>query len=100
MKYSIGKHIQELRKKKSITQEELGRAARVSTQAVSKWECGGTPDAELLPVLADYFQVTIDYLYGRDSNVTMNLAEYMEQELQQIVRDEQLDKVFEICLHV
>lgn len=100
MEYLIGKHIQELRKEKGITQEELGRAAGVSTQAVSKWECGGTPDAELLPVLADYFQVSIDYLYGRDSKEKMNLAEYVEQELQKNIRDEQLDKIFEICLHL
>lgn len=36
---------------------------KVSVQAVSKWECElSYPDIELLPVLANYFNVTIDYL--------------------------------------
>ncbi|MFQ7536648.1 MAG: helix-turn-helix domain-containing protein [Clostridium sp.] len=57
--------MQTLRKQRGITQEELAKAMQVSTQAVSKWECGGTPDAMLLPRLADYFNVSIDYLFGR-----------------------------------
>lgn len=69
---SIGETINRLRKEKGITQEELGKAAGVSTQAVSKWECGGVPDTELLPVIADYFQVSIDMLFGR------NIADYSD----------------------
>lgn len=52
---SIGETINRLRKEKGITQEDLGKAVGVSTQAVSKWECGGVPDTELLPAIADYF---------------------------------------------
>lgn len=54
-----------LRKEKGITQEELANVLGVSPQAVSKWENGSYPDGDLLPRLADYFNVTIDYLYGR-----------------------------------
>ncbi|TNJ53764.1 helix-turn-helix transcriptional regulator [Paenibacillus hemerocallicola] len=42
--------------------------AGVPPQAVSKWESGGSPDVDLLPVLADFFGVSIDILFGR--NVT------------------------------
>ena len=38
----IGAQITKFRKAAGLTQEELGRAAGVSTQAVSRWECGGT----------------------------------------------------------
>ena len=62
----IGSQIIRFRKQAGITQEELGRAAGVSTQAVSRWECGGTPDVALLPAIADRLGVTIDQLFGRE----------------------------------
>ena len=62
---TIGMQIAKLRKEKNITQEELAKNLDVSAQAVSKWENGGAPDLELLPKIADYFGVSIDYLFGR-----------------------------------
>ena len=62
---TIGVQIAKLRKEKNITQEELAKNLDVSAQAVSKWENGGAPDLELLPKIADYFGVSIDYLFGR-----------------------------------
>ena len=58
--------LQTLRKKNGITQEKLASYLGVSPQAVSKWENGSFPDGDLLPKIADFFDVTIDYLYGRD----------------------------------
>jgi transcriptional regulator with XRE-family HTH domain len=63
---TVGVIISTLRKENGITQEELGKAVGVSAQAVSKWECGGVPDTELLPIIADYFKVSIDKLFGRN----------------------------------
>ena len=60
----IGATIKKLRSAKGITQEELAEAVNVSYQAVSKWENGGSPDLEMLPILANYFGVTIDELMG------------------------------------
>ena len=40
----IGNRIKQLRIKNKVTQEELAKALQVSTQAVSKWENGGSPD--------------------------------------------------------
>ncbi|MBQ9767177.1 MAG: helix-turn-helix transcriptional regulator [Lachnospiraceae bacterium] len=57
--------LQSLRKKRGVTQEQLATHLGVSPQAVSKWENGSYPDGDLLPRLADYFEVSIDYLYGR-----------------------------------
>lgn len=62
-KLYIGETIFRLRKKKKITQEELGKFIGVSTAAVSKWESGSSyPDITLLPLLADFFGVSIDEL--------------------------------------
>lgn len=57
--------LQTLRKQRGVTQEQLANHLGVSPQAVSKWENGSYPDGDLLPRIADYFEVSIDYLYGR-----------------------------------
>ncbi|MEE0264644.1 MAG: helix-turn-helix transcriptional regulator, partial [Acutalibacteraceae bacterium] len=60
----VGKQIKKYRIEKGITQEQLGQLVGVTTQAVSKWERGGTPDAELLPKLSQVLSVSIDSLFG------------------------------------
>lgn len=37
-------------------------------------ECGGTPDAMLLPRLADYFNVSVDYLFGRGKHKNIYIS--------------------------
>ena len=63
---TMGERIKELRKGAGMTQEELGNKIGVSAQAVSKWECGSVPDTELIPKIADCFDVSIDALFGRE----------------------------------
>ncbi len=65
---NISKNIAELRKQKSITQEQLAEALNISPQAVSKWETNTSqPDTQMLPLIAEYFEVSIDYLfYGEE----------------------------------
>ena len=70
--YCIGEQILKYRKQLGMTQEELGRSVGVSTQAVSRWECGGTPDVTLIPAIADSLHVTIGSLFGRDSGEIVN----------------------------
>ena len=58
--------IQKLRKERGMTQNELAEKLFISYQAVSQWENGNTkPDIELLPKLAEIFDVSIDELFGR-----------------------------------
>jgi transcriptional regulator with XRE-family HTH domain len=61
----IGKRIAAMREEKGIKQKALATYVGVSAQAVSKWENGGAPDIELLPKIADFFSVSIDFLFGR-----------------------------------
>lgn len=57
--------IAELRHKKKITQQELADIVGVSFQTISKWENGGAmPDITYLPILAEYFEVSVDQLIG------------------------------------
>ena len=55
--------LQELRKKKGFTQEELAEILYVSRTAISKWESGrGYPNIESLKELSKFFEVSIDDL--------------------------------------
>ncbi len=64
---NIGETIARLRKERSMTQEALAECMGVTAQTISKWENSTTcPDVMLLPVLADFFHVTVDDLYGRE----------------------------------
>ncbi len=65
---NIAKNIANLRKKKGLTQDQLAQELSVSAQAISKWETNASlPDIQMLPVIAEYFAVSVDYLfYGQN----------------------------------
>ena len=60
---TVGDRIQNLRKTKGMSQEELADKVGVSRQAVSKWESEqATPDLEKIVIMSELFEVTTDYL--------------------------------------
>ena len=64
--------IQELRKQKGLTQEELAESLFVSRTAVSKWESGrGYPNIDSLKAMAKFFGVTIDELLSGEELLTI-----------------------------
>lgn len=55
-----------LRAQAGLTQEEVARHLGVTKAAVSKWECGQSlPDITLLPIIAEFYAITIDELFNR-----------------------------------
>ena len=69
MQLNIGNKIRELRHRDRRTQEMLADALGVTSQAVSRWESGGSyPDMEIVPAIANYFGVSIDHLFGYDND--------------------------------
>lgn len=59
--------LQELRKNRGLTQEELAEALYVSRTAISKWESGrGYPSIDSLKEISRYFSVTIDDLLSSE----------------------------------
>ncbi|MFB9770124.1 helix-turn-helix domain-containing protein [Lactiplantibacillus modestisalitolerans] len=65
---SLGTRIRELRKKRKINQEQLGKILSVSKASISGYENGTRePDTKSLMKLAQYFGVTVDYLLGVDA---------------------------------
>lgn len=68
----LNKKLQELRKAKGLTQEELASHLLVSRTAVSKWESGrGYPGIDSLKTIAAFFEVTIDELLSGDELLTI-----------------------------
>lgn len=64
--------LQQLRKRKGLTQEELAESLYVSRTAVSKWESGrGYPNIDSLKALAAFFEITIDELLSGDELLTL-----------------------------
>lgn len=65
---TLEKKLQTLRKKQSLSQEELASMVMVSRQAVSKWESGeNIPDIENLLRLSKLYHVSIDYLLNDEA---------------------------------
>ena len=72
--------LQELRKSRTMTQEELAEALFVSRTAISKWESGrGYPNIDSLKEISRFFSVTIDDLICSDEMITV--AENEKKEL-------------------
>lgn len=72
---TLSERIAALRKERGLTQEQLGGMVGVSAQAVGKWERGGAPDVELLPILARQLGVTVDALFGLEGGEQINVED-------------------------
>jgi transcriptional regulator with XRE-family HTH domain len=71
----LSERILTLRREKNLTQEALAEQLGLSFQAISKWENSQScPDIALLPQLADIFGVTIDALFGRETDAASEVA--------------------------
>lgn len=93
----VGRQIAALRKEKGVRQEDLAAFVGVTAQAVSKWENGGAPDAELLPVIADFFGVSIDALFGYTCIQAEDVYEQIQKRIDQKPQEERFAEAIECC---
>ena len=78
--------LQELRKQKGLTQEEVADLLYVSRTAISKWESGrGYPNIESLKRIAKVFSVTVDELLSNGE--LLSIAEQDNKQKQNSLRD-------------
>ena len=69
MSTNFSNNFRAMRKQRNLTQEQIAEALSVSCQAISKWETNSScPDISLLPIIADYFGVSVDFLIGHDTS--------------------------------
>ena len=69
-------NLRRLRLINNLTQEQVADALGVSSQSVSRWECGNTyPDVMLLPEIARLYSVTVDDLYRENAKGYPNYAQ-------------------------
>lgn len=74
MQLNLGNNIRHFRRRDKRTQEQLAEVLGVTSQAVSRWESGGSyPDMNLIPSIANFFGVSIDELFGYESERTQRI---------------------------
>ncbi|HZK29399.1 MAG TPA: helix-turn-helix transcriptional regulator [Clostridia bacterium] len=60
------KHLRDLRKEKNLRQEDVAAELNTTRQTISKYERGDRqPDFHMLREIAEFYDVSIDYLFGR-----------------------------------
>lgn len=65
----IGKRLKMLREEADISQKELAKRLKISNVTLSQYENNvRRPDLQTLKIIADYFDVSSDYLIGRSGN--------------------------------
>lgn len=72
--------LKDLRQRKDITQADLAEYLGITQQAVARWERRKSePDIETLKTLANYFNVSVDYLVGNERNNSRDFSDDEER---------------------
>ena len=80
--FKFAENIVSLRKRKGITQEQLAEFLGVTKASVSKWETKQSmPDISLLPMIASFFDVSIDEILGYQPELSVEEIEKIYAEL-------------------
>lgn len=67
--YNLAAQFRKLRMEKNLTQKQVAEGIEIAEQAYQRYEYGRTiPSAIVLIALADYFDVSLDYLVGRSDD--------------------------------
>lgn len=73
---TFGSILRNLRKEKGISGKELADILKVHKGSISNWETDRrSPDKEMLNTIAEYFNVSVDYLLGRTDEKTLHIEE-------------------------
>lgn len=77
--------MKELRLSHNLNQVEMAKKLCVTKQTISNWENNYIlPSIEMLTKIADYFNVSTDYLLGREQGKTINVSELTAEQIAHI----------------
>lgn len=108
---TLGERLKELRKEKKLTQEQLADNFFVNKSSISRYEKNTqVPELEILIKIAEFFDVSVDYLLGRSDNRTTNLysadinnSTYtieLDKELKKDLTKEELDNFIKYLISI
>jgi len=67
---SFSDRVRELRKSKNMTQRQMADALSITERSYQRYEADNTPNIETLLKLAEYFNVSTDYILGVSDDPT------------------------------
>lgn len=95
-KFTFSENLVKMRHKKKITQEQLADFLGVTKASVSKWETGNTlPDIQILPLLASYFDTTLDELLGYEPTLSKEQIKCLYHRLAEDFAEKPFEEVME-----
>ena len=101
MKLNLGSQIRLNRRRMNLTQEQLAEKFGTSPQAISRWEIGATyPDIEMLPMIASFFETSVDALLGRTEEEKEKFCAELQQSFETAVRAKDVQKTIEIMREI
>ena len=88
----ISKRLKELRESVGLSQNKLAQISGMKQSSINRYENGSaTPSPENMVKLADYYDVSLDYIYGRTDNPQGRLYEYRPK------YSPEMEKFVEMC---
>lgn len=101
MKLNLGSQIRINRRRMNLTQEQLAEKFGTSPQAISRWEIGATyPDIELLPMIASFFETSVDALLGVPEEEKERFCAGLQKSFEAAVRAKDVERTIEIMREI
>lgn len=95
----VAKRLRQLREGMNLSQTQIGKLMSVPQSSIYRYEYGqSSPSFENMVKFADYFDVSLDYLFGRTDNPQGKLYEYQPKALTEQIEDKKdLRQFIEMC---
>lgn len=95
----VAKRLRQLREGMNLSQTQIGKLMGVPQSSIYRYEYGqSSPSFENMVKFADYFDVSLDYLFGRTDNPQGKLYEYQPKALTEQIEDKKdLRQFIEMC---
>ena len=85
----------------NLTQEQLAEKFVTSPQAISRWEIGATyPDIEMLPMLASFFETSVDALLGVSEEEKEKFCAELQKSFEVAARAKDVERTIEIMREI